>query len=136
MFNFTWFSPAGLTRAQLPLTQRRATKPQAGEVPISPAWALLGHHGHLQVYTLRTQVRHREVFADGRRLEEREVRSLQLRCQVSATPGFKPSVSYPQASKVPSAWPSRLIWDLSGGYSSASPHLMQAGTSSAAVTQI
>lgn len=62
--------------------------------------------------------------------------SPQQRCRVSATAGFKPSGTYPQASKAPSAQASELIWDLSSGCSSASPRLMRAGTRSAAVTQI
>jgi len=62
--------------------------------------------------------------------------SLQPRCRVSATPGFKQSGAYPQASNTPNDQASQLIWGLSSGCSSASPCLMQAGTSSAAVTQI
>ena len=75
VFNFIWFSPAGLTRAQLPPTQRTATRPQVGEVPTSPSWALLGQHGHLQVHTPRTRGCCGEGFAEGCRLGEEEVRS-------------------------------------------------------------
>lgn len=54
LLNFFWIPPASLTRVQLSPTQRTATKPQVGEMPISPAWALLGQHGHLQAHPQRT----------------------------------------------------------------------------------
>lgn len=108
-------------------------KPQVGEMSTSPAWSLMGQHGHLQVCHLRM---YREEFVEGDTAWEsrRSGIPLQLMCQVSAMPGFKPFVSCPQEPKMPASWASQLIWDLSAGCSSASPCLMEAGTSSAAVT--
>lgn len=108
-------------------------KPQVGEMSTSPAWSLVGQHGHLQVCNLRMS--QGRICGGGHRWESRRSGvSLQLMCQVSAMPGFKPFVSCTQAPKMPTSWASQLIWDLSAGYSSASLCLMQVGTSSAAVT--
>lgn len=110
-----------------------AMNPQVGQVPTSPAWALMGQHGHLQVCSLKMS---QEGFVERDTAWEsgRSGPSLQLMRQASAMSGFKPSVSCPQAPKMASALASQLIWDLSAGCSSASPCLMQVGTSSAAVT--